>query len=169
MKKILTLVVLLLAVAGIASIAVWTEGFTAWEITEVNESNLINVSLYDGTLDNRRTDGLTVDVDEDGKITVEGKNDGETDIKIKVGEVKLAEGEYTFSAARSTSKKTYYMSLENGDTVIYNNDGKNSTFDVETETTYSIYIVVNAGQEIDTTFKPVLVAGDEAGSFYVMG
>lgn len=170
MKKVLITIVLLLAVAGIASLAVWTEGFTAWDIRELNEDNLIKSETYVSNLDDRRTDGLKIEVDEDGKITVEGENETAEDIKVTVAEITLGEGEYTFTtSARGADDKTYYMCLEAGDISLIADDGDYSTFEVNEETTYTIYIVVCAGEEIDTTFKPVIVEGDEAGSFYVMG
>ena len=170
MKKIITIIVLVLAVAGIASLAVWTEGFTAWDIKELNEDNLIVVDNYFDGLDDEREDGLTVEVDEDGVITVEGENEGTTDIKIAVASVTLEAGEYTFAShAKGTSNKTYYMSLEAGTLVIIGDEGEDSTFEIDTRTTFTLYFVVCAGEEIDATFKPVLVEGDKEGSFFVIG
>ena len=171
MKKVIIIIVLLLAIAGIASLAVWTEGFTAWEIRELNEDNLIKVDDYVSTLEDRRTDGLKIDVDEDGVITVEGENETEEDVRVIVAEISLPKGEYTFTtSAKGTDDKTYHMLLAQGENMeIIADDGKYSTFEIDEDTTFGVFIVVCAGEEIDTVFKPVLVKGDESGSFYVIG
>ena len=169
-KGIISLIVAVLVIAAISSLAVFTDGFTEWDIRDVNPDNLIKVDDYSSTLDAKRTDGLKVDFDEDGVITVDGKNSGATDIKIEVATITLAKGQYTFStSARGADDKTYYMSLETTDLKIMADDGEDSTFIVDTETEFVIYIVVCAGEEIDTTFKPVLVTGDDEGSFYIIG
>ncbi len=170
MKKIIIIIAVVLGIAAISSLAVFTDGFTEWDIRDVNPDNLIKVENYSSTLDARRTDGLKVYFDEDGAITVDGENSGTTDIKIEVATITLAKGQYTFgTSARGVDDKTYYMSLETTDLNIMADDGEDSTFIVDTETEFVIYIVVCAGEKIDTTFKPVLVTGDDVGSFYIIG
>ena len=170
MKKIIKIIVLVLAVSGIASLAVLTEGFTSWDIRELNEDNLIVVDNYVDGLDDEREDGLTVEFNDDGVITVEGENEGTTNIKIKVADITLDEGEYTISShSKNPSEDTYYLSIERGTSVVIADMDEDSTFEVGTSATYSVYIVVCPGVEIDSTFKPVLVPGDEAGRFYVIG
>ena len=170
LRKIISMIALVLVIAAVASLAVWTEGFTAWKIRELNEDNLIKSENYVDGLDDKREDGLKIEVDEDGVITVEGENETEDDVKIVVTTVTLKAGEYTISSsAKGTDDKTYYLSIEAGDNVIIADEDEDSTFEVDEETTYTVYIVVCAGEEIDTTFKPVLVNGDEAGSFFVIG
>lgn len=170
MKKIIAIVLLVLAIAGISALATWTEGFTAWDLKELNEENLVNVANYDATFDTADYDDLDIEVDEDGVITIEGENKGAEDLKIKVATVSLTKGEYTISSgAKGTDDKTYYMSIIIGDKEIIADDGEDSTFKVETEDTFDIYITVCDGEEIDTTLKPVVVEGDKAGSFYVIG
>lgn len=170
MKKIIWIIVGVLLISGISALAVWTDGFTAWDVTEINEDNLIKVENYNESLDAEREDGLDVEIDEDGVITVEGENETEETVKIAVCSITLGKGEYTIAShASGTSNKTYYMSIEDGENIVIADEDEDSTFDVDTETTYTVYIVVCAGEEIDTTFKPVLVEGDKAGSFYVVG
>ena len=169
MKKVLTIIVLLLAVAGISSLAVWTEGFTAWDIKELNEDNLIKVEQYVSTLEDKRTDGLKVDCDEDGVVTVTGENKTESDVEILVAEITLEAGEYTFTtSAKGVDDKTYYMCLSSGDEIIIA-DGDDATFKVDEQTTFGVKIIVCAGEKIDTTFKPVIVEGDKPATFYVVG
>ena len=177
MKKIIAIVLLLLAIVGISSLASWTDGFTAWDLKELNEDNLIVVDNYVDTLEDKRTDGLTVEVDEDGAITVEGENEGTEDIKITVvSNFPLEDGEYTFgTSSKGSDKKAYYMCIMQGNEIVaadYDEE-EDRTFKVKnaegSSNVYQLCIVVCAGEEIDTTFKPVLVEGDKAGSFYVIG
>lgn len=170
MKKILAIIILLLAVMGISALATWTDGFTAWELKELNEDNLVKLANYDAAFETADYDDLDIEVDEDGVIAIEGENKGTEDLKIKVATVTLAKGEYTISSgAKGADDKTYYMSIVVGDKEIIADDGEDSTFKVESEETFEIYITVCDGEKIDTTFKPVVVEGDKAGSFYVIG
>ena len=158
------------AILGI--IAGVTDGFQDYEFREVNEDNLINVDNYVATLEDKRTDGLKVEVNDDGVIAITGENKSETDVEIEVCSVELKADEYTLSCeAKGIDDKTYYLIARTGEgdtaTTITVDSEKGETFKVEAEATYTIYIVVCDGEEIDTTFKPVLVEGDEAGDFYV--
>ena len=174
MKKVLTIVLLILVVTSISVIVTWTNGFTDFEIKELNPDNLFNASMYSDALANKRSDGLKVDVDDDGVITIDGENKTDDDVMIVVGQLTLAKGEYTISSsARGTGTKTYYMQIHYGtgetETVIIADDGEDSTFELEEETECIVEIIVCAGEEIDTTFKPVIVSGDKAGRFYIIG
>ena len=177
MKKIIAIVVLLLLIVGVSSLSTWTDGFTAWDLKEVNEDNIINVDDYVYGLDDKREDGLKIEIDDDGIITVEGENEGTEDIVITViGSFGLKDGEYTFgTSAKGTDDKTYYMCIMSDDEVIVADydEEEDRTFEVEndsgTSNVYQLCIVVCAGEKIDTTFKPVLVDGDKEGSFYVIG
>ncbi len=162
----------LLSVAVVGIIAGVTDGFQDFEMREVNEDNLINVDNYVTTLEDKRTDGLKVKVNDDGVIAITGENETEADVEIEVCSVTLKADEYTLSCeAKGIDDKTYYLVArtgegENAKEIVVDSD-KGETFKVEAETTYTIYIVVCEGEEIDTTFKPVLVDDDEAGDFYV--
>lgn len=172
MKKLIIIIAVVLGIAAISSLAVFTDGFKSWDIREVNEDNLINVSIYDDTLEDKREDGIKVEVDENGVIEVTGENETEEDVSIKVCDITLEKGEYTFGSSAKTDKKEYYMTLSNSDTsiVIYDyDDVDDRTFEVDTETTFTLSIVVMAEEEIDVTFKPVLVEGDKEGKFFVIG
>lgn len=150
-----------------------TDGFQDFEIREVNEDNLINVDNYAITLEDKRTDGLKVEVNDDGVIAITGKNETDSDVEIEVCSVTLKADEYTLSCeARGIDDKTYYLVARTGtgddiEEIVIKND-KSKTFEVKTETTFTIYIVVCDGEKVDTTFKPVLVEGKEVGSFYVL-
>ncbi|MBO5356479.1 MAG: hypothetical protein J6A95_01805 [Clostridia bacterium] len=162
----------LLCSAILGVVAKVTDGFQDWEMREVNEDNLINVDNYVSTLDGYKQDGLKVTVNDDGVIAVTGENKAETDVEIEVCSVTLKADEYTLSCeAKGIDDKTYYLIARTGEgdtaTTITVDSSKGETFKVESEATYTIYIVVCDGEEIDTTFKPVLVDDDEAGEFYV--
>ena len=172
MKKIIIIIAVVLGIAAISSLAVFTDGFKTWDIREVNEDNLVNVSIYDDTLEDKREDGIKVEVDENGVIEVTGENETNADVTINVCEVTLNKGEYTFGSSAKTDKKEYYMTLSNSDSTIVINDYDDvddRTFKVDTETTFTLSIVVKSGEEIDVTFKPVLVEGDKEGKFFVIG
>lgn len=174
MKKVLTIVLLILAVTAISVIVTWTNGFTDFEIKELNPDNLLNASKYYSTLADKRSDGLKVDVDDDGVITIDGENKTDDDVPLVVAILTLEKGEYTISSsARGTGTKTYYMQLRYGEgeteTVIIADDGEDSTFELEAATQCYVEIIVCAGEKIDATFKPVIVSGDMAGRFYIIG
>lgn len=163
----------LLSSAVLGIIAGVTDGFQNFEFRQVNEDNFINVDNYVSTLDGYKQDGLKVSVNDDGVIAVTGENETETDVEIEVCSVTLKADEYTLSCeAKGIDDKTYYLvaRMGTGDDVeeIVIDSDKSKTFEVDTETTFTIYIVVCDGEKIDTTFKPVLVEGDEVGNFYVL-
>lgn len=161
----------LCSVAILGIIAGVTDGFQNFEMRQVNEDNLINVDDYVSTLDGYKQDGIKVTVNDDGVIAVTGENKTDTDVEIEVCSVTLKADEYTLSCeAKGIDDKTYYIKAidETNNKTVTVDSSKGETFKLESEATYTIYIVVCAGEEIDTTFKPVLVDDDEAGSFYVL-
>lgn len=166
---IVLIVVLCTGILGV--IGSITNGFTDFELRVANEDNLIQVDNYKSTLEDKREDGLSIEVNDDGVIAITGENKTEADVEITICDVVLKADEYTLSAnAKGVDDKTYYIKAvdtENDITVTVDS-ADSETFDVETDGTYSIIIVVCAGEEINTTFKPVLNEGDEAVSFYVL-
>ncbi|MBQ8146022.1 MAG: hypothetical protein IJ039_04505 [Clostridia bacterium] len=171
LRKIGLILLIILACVGVAGMCFGVIN----NIRSTNPDNIINVENYDEGLTAEREDGITVSTSDDGQITVKGKNEAETDVEIKVCDVTLAKGEYTISSsAKGVANDTYYLCLRTGEgesavTTLADTADK-STITVEADdTVYTVYIVICAGAEIDTTFKPVLVSGAEAGSFYVYG
>lgn len=162
---------ILLGVALCSIVGKITDGFTDFDIRSLNEDNLLSVEDYAEGLDEKRDDGLTVTVSEKGVITVEGENETEADVKIAVQDVTLDTGKYTISSdAKGVKDDTYYLCIVNGDKTIIADTEDDSTFTIfADDTTCTVYIVVCAGETVDATFKPVLVEGSEAGSFYVIG
>ena len=163
--------VVLLCTCILGVIGKVTKGFTDFELRVPNEKNLIQVDNYSTTLEDKREDGLSIEVNDDGVIAITGENETESDIEITICDLTLKADEYTLSAnAKGVDDKTYYLKAvdtTNDVTVIVDSDDS-ETFKVEAEGTYSIIIVVCAGEEINTTFKPVLNEGDEPVDFYVL-
>lgn len=172
-RIILIVVALLVIILAISAIGFATDGFNKntdkWGIREVNEKNFIKASEYtvkNGAL----AEGLNVTVSNNGEITVNGKNNSSVVTKIEVQNVTLGPGTYTFSSGSDkTSTGTYFMSMEkSGGTESYTADFVGQcTFTLDAETEFVVYICVQSGIEINTTFKPVIVEGESAGSFYV--
>ena len=165
------LVAVLIAVGVSAIFGFITKGFQEFDIREPNPDNIINVEQYNEALDAEREDGLTVEVDEDGAITVSGKNKTEADVKIAIQDVTLEVGKYTISSgAKNTDDETYFLSIVNGEEEIIADTEDDSTIAITAnDTTCTIYITVCAGESVDTTFYPVLVEGSKTGDFYVIG
>ena len=135
---------------------------TDWEFKTLNEDNLIKVDNYT-IVDDKNAD-IAIDVKDDGQIAVKGKNKTETDAEKAIVAITLEKGDYYISSGdKKTSSTTYYLVLRDteGGEIIADDD-----FTVTESTNYTLYIVVKPGVEIDTTFAPVLVKGDKAGSFY---
>ena len=165
------LVAVLIAVGVSAIFGAITKGFQEFDIREPNPDNIINVEQYNEALDAEREDGLKVEFDEDGAITVSGKNKTEEDVKIAIQDVTLEVGKYTISSgAKNTDDETYFLSIVNGEEEIIADTEDDSTIAITAnDTTCTIYITVCAGESVDTTFYPVLVEGSKTGDFYVIG
>ena len=170
-KRILILgIALLVIILAVSAIGFATNGFSkdkdTWGITQLNENNLFKADAY--TIKSANTgDGYDITVSNDGEIKVKGTNNSGAEVKLAVQEIKLAAGTYTFtSGATGTSKTSYCMILSDGTTTHYA-DFSGNTFEVASETTFTAYIVIQDKAEINTTFKPVVVEGETAGSFFV--
>lgn len=134
---------------------------------ERNEKNLIVVDetyVEDGTSDN----GVNWKVSEDGTIKLYGEaGKAET---IKVQTVSLDAGTYTYSVGQDKVNKSKFYSYvsANGEQYIAGTDS--ATFELAEEANVEIYICwyddVEFGDVIGTTFRPVLVKGENAGEFY---
>ena len=170
-KRIIILIVsILLVVLAVSAIGFVTNGFNkdkdTWGITEVNEKNAFKADAY--TIKSANTgDGYEVTVSDDGEIKVKGTNNSGAEVKLAVQEIELAAGTYTFtSGAKGTSKTSYCMILSDGTTTHYA-DFSGNTFEVSADTTFTAYILIQDKAEINVTFTPVIVEGEDAGSFFV--
>ena len=61
------------------------------------------------------------------------------------------------------------MSIVVGDATYYADFGSNTTFTVVSETEATINIYINDKVEVNQTFSPVLVAGEDEGDFFKVG
>lgn len=137
-----------------------------------NPDNLILVSEDDvicntgaGTTELKLSDFFDVSVNGKGVVSIDGDGAKEDDLSIVLwSSNKLAAGTYTFSCeSKGTFKGNVNICTAGSSAYIPVSD---DTFTVTAGTTYYLVVTAEAGQEIDATFKPVLVSGDKAGSFY---
>lgn len=170
-KRIIILIVsILLVVLAVSAIGFATNGFSkdkdTWGITQVNEDNLFKADEY--SIESANTgDGYEVTVSDDGEIKIKGTNNSGAEVRLAVQEIKLAAGTYTFtSGVSSTSKGSYCMMITDG-TSTYYADFSGNTFDISAEGTFTAYIVIQDEATVNVTFKPVIVEGETAGSFFV--
>lgn len=175
-KRILTAVVCtVVAVVLLGLLGFVSNGFSTntdeWGVSQVNTDNLLKVDNYD-IEDINTGDGYEIDVTKDGEIKLTGKNESESSKSHKVQDIELEKGTYTFSSgAKNTSMMGYhmYIQLEENGTKYYADFGANSTFTLETDVTVTVYIGIAAETELNVKFSPVIVKGEEAGSFFVVG
>lgn len=175
------LAIVLVAVAVCGVIGSRTSGFTKMDTLfdrDLNADNMIKQEAYTDAVKAGYVDGagITVSPEKDGRIRITGKyipsDESKTPLKIKVAEIKLDKGTYTFTTGKNgvnkaASLSTAYMSAEVG-SESYNADFNNAQFTVAADnTTVTIYInvAVTTGEQ-DMTFYPTLVAGEKAGAFY---
>ena len=140
-----------------------------WSLLEVNEDNLLDAEKY--TIKTLNTGlGYGIEVNEYGQIKVSGTNNSGEAQTHEVQEVTLPAGTYTLSSgAKGTSIAGYNMSIVVGDATYYADFGSNTTFTVASETEATINIYINDKVEINQTFSPVLVAGEDEGDFFKVG
>ena len=168
-KRIITIAALLLVtVFLVAIIGNLTNGFDnlfkpdEWGKKEVNPNNLIKAATY--TIEtNSMPEGIDITVSDEGEIKVKGENKTTDNIVVEICKVNLKAGTYTFtSGVNGCSASKYYLQAGQ-----YYADFNNNTFPLPTDSELTVNLVVTPGESINVTFKPVLVAGEEAGSFYV--
>ena len=134
-------------------------------LRQPNEKNLL--SEVEVKFETYNTgDGLTMTVEDDGRVKVSGKNETSNDVKVLYATVILAKGEYTLWGADKGSNSTYHIVAE-CDGQSYVSNFSNNKIVVSGETaTVNVYIVVKPDTTVSTTLKPVLCAGTEEVSFY---
>lgn len=169
-KRIITIAALLLVtVFLVAIIGNLTNGFDnlfkpeEWGKQEVNPDNFIKVDAYTIEKEQSMPEGIDINVNDDGTIKVKGENKTTENIVVEICKVNLKAGTYTFtSGVNGCSASKYYLQAGQ-----YYADFNNNTFPLPTDSELAVNIVVTPGESINVTFKPVLVAGEKAGSFYV--
>ena len=131
---------------------------------ELNPENIIDVDKYTVKDGDSSGKGIKVSVNDDGVIKLNGEA-SEND-EYTVTTLSLAAGTYTISGYDSNSKGVTLKAVYNG-TITAISGTTYATFTLETETSVSIVITIAEDYYcFNTTIKPVLVEGDEAGDFY---
>ena len=163
----------LLSVFCVVLIGVASDGFDnwrnpqEWSLTEVNPNNIMGVANY--TIESTENDeaDIKVTVTEDGEIKIIGKNEAEEVVKLAVQSVVLQADTYNLECHAETSNETYFVTIEagEGEDAVVIEEGK---FTVDVAGTYTVYITILPGVEIDETFSPVLVKGEKAQDFFTL-
>ena len=139
-----------------------------WQLRDRNENNLIAADALLEEFDNGN--GFTVKRNDDGTLTVNGKNESEQAVEIELGTIELEPGTYTFTTGKDGKNKAatnqyFNMALVNGSTVHTADFG--GTITVTTKTTYTIRLTLGGEKSFTyRTLYPTLVAGDKAEGFY---
>ena len=159
----LVAVVLLGAFGGITMGAI--NEIAGFNLKTVNEANFFKVGEYDIVDTTDEDADIKIDVTEDGVINIEGKHKGEEALEILVDTVTLTKGDYVLkSHAKRDGEDRYQLILKDAA------DGKivaDAEFTVESDTTYTAYIVIQPDVKVDVEFSPVLVEDGEKTGFYV--
>jgi len=151
---------------------------------EVNEDNLINVEMYEDL--EKEYDGVDVDVDKDGVITLDGK--AKSDQTIELGTFTFIHPDYSpdedpsdlsamyvefyLKGCLDGSASTYYLEVEdeNGTQVAINLDGKITGAYSETIGAplldYTVFLVIKKGAEFNNVKIYPGVYTEANASFY---
>ena len=129
---------------------------------KVNEDNLYTSECVTIT-DRNDGNGIKLTVNDNGTIAVKGTADAT--VNYDLATVSLKAGEYTFTALEGASLKGAYvsLSLEGVDKPA---DFTGNTFTVVEDTEVVITLHIAEGTEINATVYPVIVKGDEAGTYF---
>ena len=128
-----------------------------------NPDNLILVDNYVIKDGEDPGDGVEATVKDDGTIKLNGKAKANTE--FTVAELVLEPGEYTISGYDS-EKSTKGIKVVFGVNEHYAGTSSD-TFILETSTTVRVVIYVTEDTYcLNSTFRPVLVTGDDPGDFY---
>ena len=168
-KKFLKLAVIFLA--GILVSSLFIGGVADSDLNifnrDRNKDNLIKVN--DSYLESGDNDkGVNWKVSNDGTIKLYGDPNSADNLVIQ--QVELEAGEYTYSVGNDKVNKDQFYSyvLYNGVERIAGTDS--ATFEVTETATVDVIIVwtedADFGSIVGTKIQPVLVKGDDVGSFY---
>ena len=139
-----------------------------WQLYDRNENNLIAADALLEEFDNGN--GFTVKRNDDGTLTVNGKNESTEAQTIELGTIELEPGTYTFTTGKNGKNKDatnqyFNMSLVGSDGTHTADFG--GTITVTTKTPYTIKLTLGAEKSFTyRTLYPTLVAGDDAEGFY---
>ena len=163
-KRTLKRIGLILAIALVGGVfGAFAASGTSMFDRDLNPDNLIKVENYVVKDKDDNGNGIDVKVDDDGVIKLNGK--ATADDEYTVTELVLEPGEYTLSGFKSDKSKVG-LKATFGTSEHYAGTSSD-TFVLESSTTVTIVVYVADDHYcLNTTIKPVLVTGDEAGEFY---
>ena len=159
--------VVLLAAVCVGLLSHFTDGFQKSLGRSVNEDNLYTAECM-SLKDSEDGSGIKINVNDDGSFKVRGK--ASEDVEYEIGTLILDAGTYTISAVDGASKSKIYVTANVGGIVHYadftgDEDGKTFTVAADDiEVVLTLHIV--ADETIAKTVYPVIVSGEEEGSFY---
>ena len=166
LNKVGKIALIVLAMAlGLGCVSMFVAG-----TREVNPDNLIKVD--DNYLPERNPGyGVSFDVDDDGVIKINGnKTSGHVEAIIQT--IELEAGTYTLSGIAKPDQGIMTLTARwgAGEFCYAGLYKENGTFTLTEKTTVTIVLNIMADVDIpyaNKTIKPVLVADDEPGDFYV--
>ena len=180
-KSAFIILSVILVTALLVGVLTATTGLVGW-ITNANpfgnrdrnEDNLISVESYKA-LDGTKSNGIKIEVDEDGVITLDGE--AEADTTISLGNQSISNDKpsfFFFSGAVGGDIDSYYMTLECSELQSYlviRSVNTNDTQTVYFEPYGDVYqvgisIVIKEGTELNNVkFYPVLSKGEQISFF----
>ena len=173
-NKVVRIVAITMAVLFVAGLASYFSGgfVSEWFDKQRNPDNLIVMDDYVITEKVTRSEGVSLDVDELGVLTLDGKLESSTEIVIEVAELKLEPGTYTLTGCDEPSMMTYNLEAQyvdaNGATQKWTADYTTTRTQTFTEdVTVKLVVRVQAGFEADKIeILPVLAKGKVPVDFY---
>ncbi len=175
LKTLGALLIVVAAICGVVSIFTHANNGTLTSFL-INENNLIHsIEKYEGA-SGPLTNGLTLEVNKNGAITIDGKYD-ETKLEEYVfvlGTVKVDEEDfYSLSGVPNADLDTVYLTatyedLEGNKRILYSDFADTMTTETKLPvgTEVVINLVVKPGASFkNVTIKPTFVSGTEAGKF----
>ena len=174
-KKLVTAVVIVLAVVLLGGVIVNLTNVGK----KVNEDNLL-YDTYSSMKETTDSNGMTVSQN-NGVISIKGKTTKDASTLIKITDVALDAGTYTYTCFDKPTTDTYYSYIEYTDDNVLNRVFADfdtvqtsaagtvqhaKTFTITERTTVTVYIVVAADTECNIKAYPTLVSGVKPGSFF---
>ena len=139
-----------------------------WQLRDRNENNLIAADALVEEFDNGF--GFSIKRNDDGTLTVNGKNESEEAQTVELGTIELEPGTYTFTTGKNGKNKdasnyNFHMTLVSGNATHTADFGE--TITVSTKTTFTVKLTLGAEKSFTyRTLYPTLVAGAKAEGFY---
>lgn len=173
--KLKLFIVFLCAVIVCGALGWMTSGFQKWGAEDIGnqftEATLNKDNKYSSdnmTIKSSNDgNGIIVEAKDNGTVKFKGKNNTDDVMECEIGSVTLDKGTYTFTAIKGAAKNTMYASLLNAGSLVCNADFTGNTFTVAADATeLTIVVYIQSGAEVDATVYPVIVEGEEAGSFF---